>query len=588
MADPTDAALQELKSELRREFSKVNERLTKIERQQTKQHRSTKQAIESVGDSLAWNELIFNLLFYAGCLSAVLLVTGVEKLRTDVCPNLPGFISHAVPFGLCNSSSTSAMSSDEAKIKAFLDTIAWAEGTNDNYEMQFTGRLTASLTSHPEQINCSGDLCSDAAGRYQFLSTTWEPLAKELGLTDFSAESQDRAAIAKLKKIGAYDLILAGKLDEAFCKVGPVWASFPCNDYSQPQKSKDALRAKYQQFLSKYQTTAIAVTGGKVFPIPGKSHSTADFTSGYGPRSSPSGVGSTFHQGYDYAAPTGTPLVAVESGTVRVIKDGGCGNGIELMMKGNRSAVYCHMHTVTVTDGATVPAGAAVGTVGNSGNSTGPHLHIGIKENGQYIDPGDYLKSLSGDLKSVTTSGGSSSAQSYFQELSSGAEFGSNKPKPFGPMRFKVIGTPTPEDRATLAAVVSELNAMGADIQEVQSGENVELHYAPEAQFKSIEPNYRPRNMGYFWRTGDRGRILISTTGVNQQERSHLIREEMTQLVTGLFKDSNRYPDSIFYQGWTATQQYSEIDKQVITMALRKQSKPRNAQSTRSPSHRLP
>ena len=62
-----------------------------------------------------------------------------------------------------------------------------------------------------------------------------------------------------------------------------------------------------------------------------------------------------------------------------------------------------------------------------------------------------------------------------------------------------------------------------------------EIHFAPESRFALIEPNYVPTNYGFFWTNWNAdgeiywSRVLISTTDVTQQERAHLIREELTQ-----------------------------------------------------------
>jgi hypothetical protein len=171
----------------------------------------------------------------------------------------------------------------------------------------------------------------------------------------------------------------------------------------------------------------------------------------------------------------------------------------------------------------------------------------------------------------------------YFMEVAMGAEFGSGNPtirKWIGPVRVKVNGNPSAQDMQTLQAVLADLNRLtqGITIQLVQSNPNIEMHFAPEAQFASIEANYRPRNMGFFWTWWDGGRInrakiLISTTGVTQQERSHLIREELTQSL-GLMRDSSRYSDSIFYQGWTSVTRYSAMDEAIISMLYRPEIRP--------------
>jgi murein DD-endopeptidase MepM/ murein hydrolase activator NlpD len=72
----------------------------------------------------------------------------------------------------------------------------------------------------------------------------------------------------------------------------------------------------------------------------------------------------------DLPVPTGTPAYAVRAGTVTRINDSSCGLGIN---------IYCHFSAWSVPSGATVSAGQQIGLTGNTGNSTGPHLHFGIR-----------------------------------------------------------------------------------------------------------------------------------------------------------------------------------------------------------------
>lgn len=163
----------------------------------------------------------------------------------------------------------------------------------------------------------------------------------------------------------------------------------------------------------------------------------------------------------------------------------------------------------------------------------------------------------------------------YFYEIALNAEYGdnSNKTKKWQmDPKIKTYGNPTDEDLGTLDKVIDELNNGlihdGVALQLAASNANVDIHFVPEAEFGDIEPRYVQGNKGFFWVWWNsylinRARILISTTGVTQIERSHLIREELTQSL-GLMNDSYKYTDSIFYQGWTDTETYADIDKAVI------------------------
>lgn len=96
------------------------------------------------------------------------------------------------------------------------------------------------------------------------------------------------------------------------------------------------------------------------------------------------------HRGVDIAMPTGTPIRAGLSGTVRYVGyDSIMGNYIILNTEGAEQTIkYGHCDIIYLNAGDEVVAGETViGTVGNSGQSTGPHLHLEILENGEYINP---------------------------------------------------------------------------------------------------------------------------------------------------------------------------------------------------------
>lgn len=98
------------------------------------------------------------------------------------------------------------------------------------------------------------------------------------------------------------------------------------------------------------------------------------------------------HQGLDIAAPTGTKIKAVADGTVSYsgVK-GGYGNLIILDHGNGITSYYGHCSKLCVNVGKEVKAGDIIAEVGNTGNSTGSHLHLEIRQNGKYIDPAKYL-----------------------------------------------------------------------------------------------------------------------------------------------------------------------------------------------------
>ena len=173
----------------------------------------------------------------------------------------------------------------------------------------------------------------------------------------------------------------------------------------------------------------------------------------------------------------------------------------------------------------------------------------------------------------------------YFKEVTLKSEFGSSGngliKKWMVPIKLEIAGLPTPADLETVEAVTSELELLtNLPIEFVKPNTgNMRIRFTPEENFKKFIPSYQTDNSGFFWLNWDETKqitgaeILISTTGVTQKERSHLIREELTQAF-GLPADSYKYPDSIFYQGWTDIAEYSSLDKKLIKMLYNPKVKP--------------
>ena len=176
------------------------------------------------------------------------------------------------------------------------------------------------------------------------------------------------------------------------------------------------------------------------------------------------------------------------------------------------------------------------------------------------------------------------SALDYLSEIGFGVEYGSAAPvlhKWTQDVRIKVRGAPTEADLQTLEQVVAELNSMVGEInlELVNEAANLEVYFSPESRFAEIEPTYVPTNLGFFrvWFDGEgaiqEGRVLIASEGVTQAERAHLIREELTQSL-GLFKDSWKHSESIFYEGWTTTDRYEPLDQATIRLLYQPQLEP--------------
>ncbi|HWJ68123.1 MAG TPA: M23 family metallopeptidase [Nocardioides sp.] len=106
------------------------------------------------------------------------------------------------------------------------------------------------------------------------------------------------------------------------------------------------------------------------------------------------GLWSSYHTGLDFAAPSGTPLVAVTNGVVTSAGfDGAYGNKTVITLEDGTEIWYCHQSSFNVSVGDTVRTGELIGYVGSTGHVTGPHLHLEVRPGGgDPVDPDAALR----------------------------------------------------------------------------------------------------------------------------------------------------------------------------------------------------
>ena len=150
----------------------------------------------------------------------------------------------------------------------------------------------------------------------------------------------------------------------------------------------DLIDAAEKKAIELGLTDIVGTTGGYAWPC----SSIRWITSKFGGRNSPGGIGSTNHKGVDIGTPMNTPILAAKSGTVTWASwNGGYGHCVIIYHGQGNSTLYGHLNSYACQVGDTVSQGDLIAYSGTSGNSTGPHLHFGVKENDIWVDPLNYL-----------------------------------------------------------------------------------------------------------------------------------------------------------------------------------------------------
>ena len=117
----------------------------------------------------------------------------------------------------------------------------------------------------------------------------------------------------------------------------------------------------------------------------------AEISSPYGQRKNPETGAPQFHRGVDIVAPIGTQIHSPADATVDRIYTAPR-EGHSVVLRSNHTEfLFFHLATVEVAVGDQVAAGNVIGTLGSSGECTGPHLHFAVKQHGDYVNPKQYF-----------------------------------------------------------------------------------------------------------------------------------------------------------------------------------------------------
>lgn len=150
--------------------------------------------------------------------------------------------------------------------------------------------------------------------------------------------------------------------------------------------AEDVLGREQSLFPDTVDDTVHALSFEHALPTEGT------LTSGFGSRLSPTTGEPAFHYGLDIAADEGTPIAAFADGMVREVGESDYGKYLIVDHESGFSTLYAHCSSILAGVGDEVKCGGEIALVGQTGNTTGPHLHFELWKDGMALDPSDYLE----------------------------------------------------------------------------------------------------------------------------------------------------------------------------------------------------
>lgn len=155
----------------------------------------------------------------------------------------------------------------------------------------------------------------------------------------------------------------------------------------------DANAARANGILQTLDTMNLYRIAAEQLPFAIPVHSAFRFTSGFGYRTDPKGAGTRMHTGTDFAADYGTPIYVTGDGTVTQAGwENGYGRMITVQHAFGIETRYAHLSQIRVSVGQRVSRGDRIGDMGNSGRSTGTHLHYEVRVGSTPVNPMTYIK----------------------------------------------------------------------------------------------------------------------------------------------------------------------------------------------------
>lgn len=378
MVDTTDA----IRDEIREQFAALNRRIDRIERGQRKQSETSERVANKIGaveEQVTWDALITDLKLCLVCALISTTVASIDWIKGAACDNLPSWGRASLP--LCSNAPVTgsnasvtpgsyggvSIDAEQAAIASTIITTGREQGMSDR---DITiALMTALQESGMRNLNYGDDWWFD------------DPNTPTVEKSDSVGVFQQRDSWGSVE-VRMNPSEAAKLFYRALAQVSDRHSLEP-GDVAQAVQ-----RSAFPDHYDKWEPVAQAIldsAGAIAFILP----STGTITSGYGYRMHPISGQCKPHEGIDFGAAIGSPVLSTAGGTVTFASDANDGYGLKVIIDhGNGySSLYGHNSQLMVQQGQMVEQGQAIALVGSTGNSTGPHLHFEILKDGGAIDP---------------------------------------------------------------------------------------------------------------------------------------------------------------------------------------------------------
>ena len=283
----------------------------------------------------------------------------------------------------------------------------YENGTSDYLEIFMNAKSLADLLNQAEYMAQIADYDNDLLGRYEVSLAAVE--SKEVELEQNKLELEELSARLQLEKettekLAADKSVEVEKYNAMLDEAGGELASYNAAIAEQEEeinrlieeeikRQEEERKRRLEEERKKQNAQANAngqalLNGGLIWPLP----SSTRITSGFGARGEVLKGSGTYHYGVDIGTPAGNNILAAADGiVVQATYNWSMGNYVLIDHGSDIYTVYMHSSKLLVSPGDYVEQGEVIALGGSTGLSTGPHLHFGLKVNGSYVNPLNYV-----------------------------------------------------------------------------------------------------------------------------------------------------------------------------------------------------